>query len=175
WGGQAGYNWQSGPVVAGLELDFSVSNISGISNPATIHNASETVTVADDVKYLGSARARLGYSPLGSSLLLYGTAGLAWERVDRIETEVQRFIAIRTSPKDWFGWVAGAGAEVKLGGSNWIGRLEYLHYDFGKVEDRFSVVGTDPNDPSFSDKVGHQTIEVVRAGLSYKFTNGLDG
>src|SRR3989442_4188532 len=65
WGGQAGYNWQSGPVVAILELDFSISNITGISIPSTIHNASETVTVADDVKYLGSAQTRLGYSPLG--------------------------------------------------------------------------------------------------------------
>ena len=34
---------------------------------------------------------------------------------------------------DKFGWVAGVGGEVKLFGSNVIGRLEYLHYDFGPV------------------------------------------
>jgi opacity protein-like surface antigen len=29
YGGQAGYNWQFGPVVTGLEIDFSVADIKG--------------------------------------------------------------------------------------------------------------------------------------------------
>ena len=33
WGGQAGYNWQRGSIVGGLEIDFSKSNISGSSSP----------------------------------------------------------------------------------------------------------------------------------------------
>ena len=33
-----------------------------------------------------------------------------------------------------FGWVAGVGGEMRLFNSNWLGRLEYLHYDFGRSD-----------------------------------------
>ena len=61
-----------------------------------------------------------------------------------------------------------SAVEVRLGATNWIGRLEYLHYDFGTVE-------TDnggrhqPSGDNFTDRGGRQTIDVVRGGLSYKF------
>ena len=175
WGLQAGHNWQRGSIVGGLEIDFSKSNISGNSAPL-VRNLGEGVsitdTVGDDVKWLGSARARLGFTP-GSNFLLYGTAGLAWERVDR--TDTQTLIAgqvtqtvVTRDPRDWFGWVVGAGAEAKLAGTGWIGRIEYLHYDFGTVEQTTSVTTNQANQ-SFSDSGGKQTIDVVRAGLSYKF------
>ena len=73
------------------------------------------------------------------------------------------------TPRDHFGWVAGAGAEFRLGASNWIGRVEYLHYDFGTVE-QTTRVNTVPALPiDFADKGGRQTIDVVRGGVSYKF------
>jgi len=77
--------------------------------------------------------------------------------------------AIGRTPNNWFGWVAGAGAgaEARVGGSIWIVRAEYLHYDFGSVEVKQGVnasAGT-----SFNDRVGRQTIDVVRGGLSYKY------
>ena len=42
-------------------------------------------SVHSDVKYLGTARARLGVATegLGSSFMFYGTAGAAWERVNQ--------------------------------------------------------------------------------------------
>jgi opacity protein-like surface antigen len=72
-------------------------------------------------------------------------------------------------PRDQFGWAAGAGAETFIGSSSWIARLEYLHYDFGHVDQTTSVTWTAPAFAS-SDHGGHQTIETVRAGVSYKFT-----
>ena len=60
-----------------------------------------------------------------------------------------------------------------LWNSNWIGRLEYLHYDFGTVESTSSFSSTDPTARPTADRGGRQTIEVVRAGVSYKF--GADG
>jgi opacity protein-like surface antigen len=182
FGGQAGYNWQRGSVVGGLEIDFSRSNIRGNSTPL-VRNLGGGVSITDiegdDVQYLGSARARLGFTGGGwgsgccSNFLLYGTAGLAWERVDRIDTQLltapgvtQR--VVNRDPRDWFGWVAGVGAEAKLGSSNWIGRIEYLHYDFGTVEQTTSVT-TNVANQNFSDSGGKQTIEVLRAAISYKF------
>ena len=77
--------------------------------------------------------------------------------------------------RDQIGWVAGAGVETFIGSSNWIARLEYLHYDFGNIDPTTSVSWTAPA-PAFasSDHGGHQTIETVRAGASYKFTPQTD-
>lgn len=58
-GGQIGYNWQSGPIVYGLEADVSYSDIS-------FGNAS--------IDWLATARGRVGYLLL-PNLLAYGTVG----------------------------------------------------------------------------------------------------
>jgi opacity protein-like surface antigen len=172
-GGQGGYNWQYTNVVAGLEIDGSATGIKGSSVPATTLN-SRTETLSDNVKYLGTARGRIGWTPAGS-WLLYGTGGLAWERVDRSLLDVTAFpgnttIFSTVTPRDHFGWAAGAGVESFIGSSNWIARLEYLHYDFGTVESTATQTSTLPGTPIFTDKGGRQPIEAVRAAVSYKFT-----
>src|SRR5262245_20140181 len=177
-GGQAGYNWQYGRWVVGLEMDGSATRIRGDSDPI-VRNAggiSLTNIASDDVQYLATARARVGVVPFASwDALLYGTAGLAWERVNRIESSISVSVAppitqfaTETTPRDHFGWVAGVGGELRLGASNWIARAEYLHYDFGTVEPTTVAVATG-GPGSFADKGGRQTIDVVRGGLSYKF------
>ena len=126
------------------------------------------------MKYLGTARGRLGWLPT-ETILLYGTAGLARERFERGMTEVitgapGSVTGRSVSPLDQFGWVAGAGAEVMLGSSNWIGRLEYLHYDFGRVNADGTFASSQPGmSVSAALTAGRQTIDVVRAGASYKF------
>jgi outer membrane immunogenic protein len=60
------------------------------------------------------------------------------------------------------------GGEVRLGATNWIGRVEYLHYDFGAVEPTQTIVNNPPVG-SLADRAGRQTIDVVRGGISYKF------
>ena len=54
-----------------------------------------------------------------------------------------------------------------LGSPNWIGRLEYLHYDLGQVQTSSLTIQAG----GFRDvsTAGSQTIDVVRAGVSYKF------
>ena len=66
--------------------------------------------------------------------------------------------------------MAGVGVEGFIGSSNWIARLEYLHYDFGTVEGTTVQTSNDPGTLSYADRGGRQTIETVRAGVSYKFT-----
>jgi opacity protein-like surface antigen len=173
-GGQAGYNWQYARVVAGLEIDGSATGIRG--NSLTVTSGTQTETLSDNVKYLGTVRGRLGWTPAGN-WLLYGTGGLAWERVHRSSADVQvdpGFPSVSTEdrPRDHFGWVAGAGVETFIGSSNWIARLEYLHYDFDTVESSSVTTSTVPGTPSLAERGGRQTIETVRAGVSYKFTPG---
>jgi outer membrane immunogenic protein len=174
-GGHAGYNWQYSRVVTGLETDFSFGDLKGTSTAVT-----ETIggggtlitTLSDKVKYLATARARLGWLP-ANNVLLYATGGLAWERLERSDVVVRTGPGARTdtgiAPSDRFGAVIGAGAEWMPFGPNWIGRVEYLHYDFGKFESTTTFTSTVPGAVSFSERQGRQTIEVVRAGVSYKF------
>jgi opacity protein-like surface antigen len=171
-GSHAGYNWQFGRAVTGLELDFSAADINGHTAMAGVSavQGAFTYTRSDRVKYLGTARARLGWVPT-DNVLLYGTAGAAWERFDlsivRSVNNAFNSFTTETTPSDRLGWVAGAGAEARLPGSNWIGRLEYLHYDFGSVQPFRSVTSTNPTH-TFSDRGGRQTYDIVRAALSYK-------
>ena len=175
-GGHAGYNWQYGRVVAGLEVDFSFADLNGASNPVTRFfpgGLLQTDTRADKVKCLATARARLGWVPV-DSVLLYATAGPAWERIERTATTIQQDPTgmrtdIFTNPTNRFGGVVGAGAEWMPFGPNWIGRVEYLHYDFGKVRETTTLVSNVPGVASFSEHRGRKTIDIVRAGVSYKF------
>ena len=168
-GGQAGYNWQYGRAVAGLEIDGSATGIR--RNSLTVTSGTLTETLSDNVKYLGPVRGRLGWTPAGN-WLLYGTGGLAWERVHRSFSDVSvdpEFpnVSSQDRPRDHFGWVAGAAVETFIGSSNWIARLEYLHYDFGTVESTTVTASTVPGTPSVADRGGRQTIETVCAGGAF--------
>jgi outer membrane immunogenic protein len=173
-GGHAGRNWQYGGIVAGLEADLSFADIVGSSRPVTQpgFGGTQTDTLGDRIKYLATARARLGWLP-ADSVMLYATAGPAWARMERVWTTVLTGGGVRTdvltTPTDRLGGVVGAGAEWMPFGSNWTSRLEYLHYDFGKVRDTTTTVTNLPGIPSVSEHRGRQTVDVVRAAVSYKF------
>jgi outer membrane immunogenic protein len=67
--------------------------------------------------------------------------------------------------------VAGAGVETRLWNTNWLWRLEYLHYDFGDTgSNTSSIVSSDPTlNGGTNFTTGHLTVDAVRTGLSYKF------
>jgi outer membrane immunogenic protein len=175
WGFHAGANWQDGAVVGGLEIDISGTGIKGSSSvSSTITLGATTIatttTRTDKFDGLGSVRARLGYL-VTPNLLVYGTGGLAWTRF--VQTTDQSIfltippdtatLAFSSSNPTWrFGFAVGAGVEARLWDTNWLGRVEYLHYDFGDSGSSASSFGD-----GFSS--GHLTVDVVRAGLSYKF------
>jgi outer membrane immunogenic protein len=161
-GGHAGYNWQYGSVVTGLEIDYSAADLksSGVVSSRVWDEGEDSLTISRSVKFdqLATARARLGYTLL-PNLLAFGSAGLAWGHSEVSETET-RFdggittVSTASSYANNFGWAAGGGLEYKVWG-NFIARAEYLHYDFAKTT--YSV----PN--------ASTSIDVARGGLSYKF------
>jgi opacity protein-like surface antigen len=146
FGGHAGYNWQFGSIVTGVEFDFDAANISGTATDPS--QPAFNVTLKTDE--LATARGRLGYTVL-PNLLAYGSAGGAWSH-STLNTSFNTTSDLITP----FGWVAGAGLEYKFYG-NWIARAEYLHYDFGTTT--FANFGFPTT----------ETIDVVRGGISYKF------
>jgi outer membrane immunogenic protein len=143
FGGHAGYNWQYGSVVAGLEADFDGADV-----------RKTVLGVEQKTNELASARARVGYVIL-PNLLAYGTAGAGWGHFTLTDT----FGSGASSAIDQFGWVAGAGLEYKLI-DHVLLRAEYLHYDFAK---------TGIGNPATGFDNVKETVDVVRGGLSYKF------
>ena len=124
-GVQAGYNFQTGPWVLGVETDV------GYGHPV---KSSSIGRVEKD--WSGSVRARAGYA--FDNVLLYGTGGLAWAnfKLDDSATPVRRTTARA-------GWTLGAGAEYAVT-KNISVKGEYLYADYGKAN--VGVVSHDLSD-----------------------------
>ena len=171
-GGQVGYNFQPshGSVVLGLESDIQGANISGSSTVSGTQTTNLTSTVASQsatfgnsssrVDWFGTTRARAGFL-LGSSVLTYGTAGLAYGGVSQ-GASVSGIWDLSNASTRW-GWTAGAGVEAKLT-DRWSVKGEYLHIDL--MSDNLSglvagaAVSTNKQDNAF---------DVIRAGVNYKW------
>jgi len=169
-GGHAGYMWQAGMFVGGLEVDYSVADMKhdqsitvGLEN-TTIMLPPGTTSFSTKVESLASVRARAGFV-LGQTFLLYGTGGLAWARTEAaiayLPIEGTGFAA--TAVANNFGWVAGIGGEWKIM-SNLMFRAEFLHYDFGGSTYTFTGVGG-----GMAGIKSDLVVNVARGGLSYKF------
>ena len=117
FGGHAGYNWQYGSVVAGLEVDFDGADIKQTVSPFG-------VSTEEKIDQLASARARVGYV-FFPNLLAYGTAGAGWGHFHASSA------VLGSLNSNEFGWTAGAVLEYKLV-EHILVRAEYLHYDFAK-------------------------------------------
>jgi outer membrane immunogenic protein len=144
----AGYNFQSGPVVLGVEGDFSFT---GIEDEYRTNIGSVAVRLSMETPYLASVRGRLGLA-LGP-MLVYGTGGMAFTRLEvkASATAGVDSVSVKTAVAEQ-GYTFGGGVEYMLS-PRLIGRIEGLRYQFDKV---------DNSSESYR-------VDVWRAGLSYKF------
>lgn len=117
-GVQAGYNFQNGPFVFGVEGDIQAAGADDTFAPWKFSNP-----------WFGTLRGRAGYA--FSNVLFYGTAGLAFG-----ELRAQTFGW--TESHTTAGWTIGAGAEVGLA-PNWSAKLEYLYIDLSTTQ--FAITG----------------------------------
>jgi outer membrane immunogenic protein len=146
-GGTAGYNWQFGNVVLGVEGDIDWSNLKGTSSGEPCPGCSTSDS------WLSTVRGRAGYA--FGSVLPYLTGGLA---VGDIRASAPGFPGASSTNA---GWTVGGGIEIALPG-NWTAKAEYLHTDLGNFNCGVGC-GTSPtNNVSMHD-------DVVRAGLNYHF------
>ena len=100
-GGTVGYNWQTGPVVFGLEGDIDWSDIRG-SAPCV----ATTCTTRND--WLGTARGRIGYA--FDRFLPYVTGGAAFGNVKSTIT------GVGSTDNSKAGWTLGGGVEAAIAG-----------------------------------------------------------
>jgi outer membrane immunogenic protein len=119
-GGQAGYNYQIGNLVFGVEGDGAFANISQNITDLAI-GIPGSFGYKDDG--LASLRGRFGIA--FNNLLFYGTAGGGWGH--------DRITALGVSAEAWHtGWSAGGGFEYGFL-PNWAIKVEYLHYGLGSA------------------------------------------
>lgn len=157
YGVQAGYNWQNGTFVYGIEGDFS-----GYTNNRNTIFASDN-DVNNNLMWMGSVRGRAGVAL--DRTWIYGTAGLAIADFDRSWIEAQ------DTSDSWpdlgatkVGFIGGVGVETAIS-SHWTARAEALVATFG---DNTSINGDDF--PLTID----DTVAQLRFGVNYRFGAGGD-
>ena len=112
-GGTAGYNWQMGNIVLGLEADAAWADIGASVGPLSIK-----------IRDTGTVRGRVGYA--FDQILIYGTGGWAWS--DNRLTATALGVSVSDS-KFHSGWTVGAGVEVMFA-PKWSVKAEYLYRSF---------------------------------------------
>lgn len=173
-GGQIGYNWQTGPMVFGLEADFDYLG-NGNTNVAVPGGAPLPYFVAvrrNTGDFLGTVRGRLGYAV--DRALFYVTGGLAYGG-NGGNGSVTYYPAGGGGPYTYthsghtsnIGYAVGGGVEYAFT-PHWTGRVEYLFVDRGNKDTTYLAPIGAPAGSSFT--VNNRTRDnIVRIGLNYKF------
>jgi outer membrane immunogenic protein len=198
-GFQLGYNWQFDPrSVAGLETDLDFGDIKGSGTSSNVipvgpfGSTSAIAAASEKIKWLGTVRGRLGVL-LTKEVLLYGTGGFAYGRVEQSATYTINSGALSvTSPPFSFVCVAGTpcfvGSSSRLqsgwtagGGGEWALRygptfkVEYLYVNLRDNSFPMSAIATTvggPTPSSFRVGFSNSDFHSVRVGLNCRFGYG---
>lgn len=155
FGGQLGYNWQSGPWVYGIEADLQWSGINDrFTTLAGAPPLAYPANTRTDIDWFGTARLRLGYS--FDRTLLYVTGGLAVVDVNYRITDLAG-VVIRDGATG-FSWTVGGGVEHAFT-NNWSAKLEYLYVDAGKERLATGAFSTQAT----------QGFHLGRVGINYRW------
>src|ERR1700716_4355145 len=117
-GVDAGYNWQTGPWVFGIEGDIQATGANDTFAPWKFSNP-----------WFATVRGRAGYAL--NNILFFGTGGLAF---GELRGETFGLSESHTNA----GWTAGVGAEFGFA-ANWSAKVEYLYIDLSN--NNFTITG----------------------------------
>jgi outer membrane immunogenic protein len=184
-GGQAGYNWQTGAFVLGVETDFDGTTVSksfnnvgtpfrGAGVPALLNGDFLSVNGKASLSWLGTTRARLGFvATPDNRLLIYATGGVAYgggsSNFSAFDATQGAFWTGSPSTTR-VGWTIGGGVEYALT-NNWTIKGEYLYADLGSHS--FNSLGNTAATLAFpgvaiTGKLDYNA-SIFRAGVNYKF------
>ena len=157
-GGEAGYNWQSGNYLVGVEGDLAWSGIKGSDAIGVSQGAFAITSVdQDNLRWGGTLRARSGFTI--DRWLMFFTGGYAFGDIDHTNTDpvlgVDRFTVHAN------GLTAGAGFAYAVT-DNLIGKFEYRYTNFNGYNHPLPTNGVLPY-------TTETTYSVVTVGLDFKF------
>jgi outer membrane immunogenic protein len=159
-GGQVGYRWQTGALVAGLEAQGNWADLRG-SNLSTALGVAATNQSKIDA--FGLFTGQFGYA--WNNTLLYVKSGLAVTS-DKYQGIVPATgIAFDGASETRVGYAAGVGLEYGFT-SNWSVAVEYDHFFMFNSANSFATIGAGAL--SRVDSV-QQDVDLVTARLNYRF------
>jgi outer membrane immunogenic protein len=166
-GFQAGYNWQTGPIVLGVEGDYDFANIQGNTACVFMFNCGVKQN------WVADATVRVGVTPI-ERLLMYVKGGAAWAG-DRytfgnsITTPGGTFALNASASDTRTGGLMGMGLEYAFM-PHWSAKIEYDYIDFGTatVAQTLTTTPAIPGLPTIQTQ--HKDSEsLMKAGVNYRF------
>jgi outer membrane immunogenic protein len=166
---QAGYNFQTGPWVWGVEGDIDYSGKKSAQSCLTFcdfnfaaPNNIQFDSVSRSLPWLATVRGRLGYAR--GPVLFYATGGIAFTDVKTNYSSTEFALPFSGSTtQSRVGWTVGGGIETALAG-NWTVKAEYLYMDFGTATSSFLFNAGN----ALAQTSGSVHEQVARAGLNYR-------
>ena len=154
-GGTAGYNWQTGALVLGVEGDISYSDVNGsVLTAATAPCFVQGCTAK--LSWFGTGRLRAGYA-IGDWLPYITGGGAVGEIKGSADIGACSPKATCGFDETRWGWTAGGGLEYRFY-RNWSAKVEYLYMNFGS-----------PSFNSANVTTSNFAVNVVRGGVNFHF------
>ena len=160
-GGVAGFNWQIGNAVIGIEGEYNWANVTGTSAVINVGPPNLGDVYTSRLSEYGAVKGRLGWAI--DKALLYVNGGLAFGNERHAYIANLNGGAANTYIQNNYktGWTVGAGFEYAFT-KNLTGRIEYNYIDLGKTSIFYGGAAT--NRTEWNDR-----FSVVKIGLNYKF------
>lgn len=168
---EAGYNWQPGPYLFGLEADIEWLHLSGTATSGAVPivggGGTFTITSTAEIDWLATARGRIGYT--ANNWLFYVTGGAAFTTLRGNFTFSETLSGATESASisaPVVGYTVGGGVEAPLS-RQWSLKAEYLFVDFANVSASGTLVTPIPTYP-----VSHTLdlkLNIARVGANYHF------
>jgi outer membrane immunogenic protein len=154
-GAEAGFRFQTGGMVFGVEGDWAWTNIIGTSDPCA--PAFPAYSCTTDLDWLATLTGQVGFAP--GNVLFYGEAGAAWARENFTVTNGVTLTGTDVNN----GWLVGGGV-VFASDNRWYIKGEYNFINFGTdtVEVTDGAAITVPFDLT-------QTMHVFKIGVGMQF------
>ena len=163
-----GYDARYGDIVMGVMVEGSKSDAS--DSTTAFSSTPASYSFERSIDYAISARARIGYAP-GNRGLLYVTGGPSYAKINHefyTTNTVNSFTPVDDGKMVW-GWQAGGGGEVVLGGGFTLG-MEYLYNRYR--DNKYYVVfgnGTAPATNAFVVSGGSGGVYAAPQDPRYDF------
>ena len=155
-GGTAGYNFQTGKFVFGVEGDLGYMSVR--ASAADLLGGTEVDHIGGSGLY-GDITGRVGVA--FDRALFYAKGGYAFFNGTVLTTTGIPGFTVG-SANNFSGWTAGGGIEYKITPA-WSVKAEYLHFDFG------SKTATLTSGAGVFGYTNALTVDTVKVGINYLF------
>jgi outer membrane immunogenic protein len=168
-GVQAGYNWQSGWAVFGVQGDFAGADINGTA-PCVVFLSCTTQS-----DWLATVSGRIGAVVLDRGLI-YAKGGVAWLNSTHSVSAPALLggggglTQITSAESTAWGWLVGLGTEWMIT-RNWTAFIEYNYIEFDTRNEAFNIAFAGV--PAFTINADLKNkLSVAKVGVNYKFDWG---